>query len=61
MIDINVLVKFSVAYQYRKSISIIELFVSMISIYIEFLATIFLGSLSKFTGWAILEELSIRR
>ena len=31
----------SVAYRYRKSISIIELFVSIISIYIEFLATNF--------------------
>ena len=31
----------SVAYRYRKSISIIELFVSMMSIYIEFLATNF--------------------
>ena len=31
----------SVAYQYRKSISIIELFVSIISIYIGFLATFF--------------------
>ena len=31
----------SVAYRYRKSISIIELFVSIISIYIEFLATTF--------------------
>ena len=31
----------SVAYRYRKSISIIELFVSIISIYIVFLATIF--------------------
>ena len=48
----------SVAYRYRKSISIIELFVSIISIYIGFLATNF--SLSKFTGWAIIEELSIR-
>ena len=51
----------SVAYRYRKSISIIELFVSIISIYIGFLATNFLRSLSKFTGWAIIEELSIRR
>ena len=31
----------SVAYRYRKSISIIELFVSIILIYIEFLATNF--------------------
>ena len=31
----------SVAYRYRKSTSIIELFVSIISIYIGFLATIF--------------------
>ena len=31
----------SVAYRYRKSISIIELFVSIISIYIGFLATNF--------------------
>ena len=31
----------SVAYRYRKSISIIELFVSIISIYIEFLETNF--------------------
>ena len=31
----------SVAYRYRKSISIIELFVSIISIYIVFLATNF--------------------
>ena len=51
---------FSVAYRYRKSISIIELFVSIISIYIGFLATNFKRSLSKFTGWAIIEELSIR-
>ena len=55
------LINGSVAYRYRKSISIIELFVSMISIYIEFLATNFYRSLSKFTGWAIIEELSIRR
>ena len=33
--------KISVAYRYRKSISIIELFVSIISIYIGFLATNF--------------------
>ena len=33
----------SVAYRYRKSISIIELFVSIISIYIEFLATSWLA------------------
>ena len=51
----------SVAYRYRKSISIIELFVSIISIYIGFLATNFYRSLSKFTGWAIIQELSKRR
>ena len=51
----------SVAYRYRKSILIIELFVSIISIYIEFLATNFQRSLSKFTGWAMIEELSKRR
>ena len=33
--------KISVAYRYRKSISIIELFVSIVSIYIGFLATNF--------------------
>ena len=51
----------SVAYRYRKSISIIELFVSIILIYIEFLATNIWRSLLKFNGWAMIEELSIRR
>ena len=51
----------SVAYRYRKSISIIELFVSIyIDIY-RVLSNYFWRSLSKFTGWAIIEELSIRR
>ena len=54
-------VAISVAYRYRKSISIIKLFVSIISIYIGFLATNFQQSLSKFTGWAIIQELSKRR
>ena len=59
-LTISVTIVCSVAYRYRKSISIIELFVSIISIYIGFLATNFWRSLSKFTGWAIIEELSIR-
>ena len=57
--------KISVAYRYRKSISIIELFLSIyINIY-RFLGIANFsdppGSISKFTGWAIIEELSKRR
>ena len=55
----------SVAYRYRKSISIIELF---ISIYIDIYRFLGIanfsdppGSISKFTGWAIIEELSKRQ
>ena len=41
LLAITAYILISVAYRYRKSISIIELFVSIISIYIEFLATNF--------------------
>ena len=54
---------FSVAYRYWKSISIIERAIS-ICIYIEFLVSHFSDlscCVSKFTGWAMIEELSIRR
>ena len=44
---------------YTKSIAIIERSHIYIYIYVEFLASHF--NLSKFTGWAIKEELSIRR
>ena len=47
---------------YPKSISIIErsYIYILYHIYVEFLASHF-NDLSKFTGWAIIEELSIRR
>ena len=50
----------SVAYRYRKSMSIIEIY-----IYIEFLAAYIRDPscccLSKFIGWAIIEEMSKHR
>ena len=65
---------FSVAYQYRKSMSIIERVLYILYfIYIYILVHRVLGimiyswlpavyrNLGKFTGWAIIEELSIRR
>ena len=53
----------NVAYRYRKSISIIELFLSIISIYIyRVFSDLFRSTcISKFSGWAIIEKLSIRR
>ena len=60
---------FIVAYQYSKSVSIIEcdmyIYIYMSrETYVEFLASHFSDisrCLSKFTGWAMIEELSIRR